>query len=80
MRADPASERPSPLAVTPEQAAEMLSLHRSMIYKLMASGELPSLKVGRARRIRLSDIEDWLEAAVSAPTDLSPTLVRHWSA
>ncbi|MET9853252.1 helix-turn-helix domain-containing protein [Streptomyces sp. NPDC006450] len=42
---------------TVDLAAELLSLGRSTIYELMASGLLPFVKLGRARRIRRSDID-----------------------
>lgn len=38
-------------------AAEQLSLGRSTVYELMASGDLPFVKLGRARRIRRADID-----------------------
>lgn len=37
------------------EVAEMLSLGRSMIYELMNSGRLPSVKIGNARRIKLNE-------------------------
>jgi excisionase family DNA binding protein len=52
------------LLVTPREAARMLSLSRSMIYGILERGELPSLKVGRARRIRITDLEAWMERKV----------------
>ncbi|MEJ8643715.1 helix-turn-helix domain-containing protein [Streptomyces sp. MS1.HAVA.3] len=42
---------------TVEAAAELLSLGRSTVYELMASGDLPFVKLGRARRIRRADID-----------------------
>ena len=38
------------------EAAEILSLGRSMIYQMMTNGKLPSVKIGGARRLRLSDV------------------------
>ncbi|MFG2992783.1 helix-turn-helix domain-containing protein [Streptomyces sp. NPDC048257] len=40
-----------------EAAAELLSLGRSTVYELMATGELPFVKLGRARRIRRADLD-----------------------
>ncbi|MGC8472586.1 MAG: helix-turn-helix domain-containing protein [Acidimicrobiales bacterium] len=34
---------------------------RSTVYVLMASGELPSVKVGRSRRLRIADVEEYVE-------------------
>lgn len=41
----------------------MLGLSRSTIYELMASGEIPSIKVaGRSRRIAAKDLVEYVEA------------------
>lgn len=53
-----------PLLVTPQEASELLRLSRSMIYLMLESGEIPSLKVGRARRIRMIDLVFWIERKV----------------
>ncbi|MEU7551073.1 helix-turn-helix domain-containing protein [Streptomyces sp. NPDC044571] len=42
---------------TVEDAVVLLRLGRSTIYELMGSGHLPFVKVGRARRIRRTDID-----------------------
>jgi excisionase family DNA binding protein len=44
------------LLVTPEEAARRLSLGRTTIYELMASGELQSVSVGRCRRVPVSEL------------------------
>jgi excisionase family DNA binding protein len=40
-----------PLLLTPEQAARRLSVGRTTVYTLMASGELLSVNIGRCRRV-----------------------------
>jgi excisionase family DNA binding protein len=40
-----------PLLLAPEVAAERLQCGRTMIYELMATGQIESVKVGRLRRI-----------------------------
>lgn len=40
--------------------AERLSLSRRTIHRLIAKGELPTLKVGHRRLIRLTDLRHWL--------------------
>ncbi|MET9723576.1 helix-turn-helix domain-containing protein [Streptomyces zaomyceticus] len=42
---------------TVEAAAEYLSFGRSTLYELMAAGDLPYVKVGRSRRIRLAELD-----------------------
>jgi excisionase family DNA binding protein len=49
------------LAVSPAEAAEALSITRAHLYHLMERGELPSVKLGRSRRIRVSDLKALLE-------------------
>jgi excisionase family DNA binding protein len=50
--------------LTVSEAAKRLSLGRTMLYELIAKGELPSLKIGRARRIPASALERWVVGQV----------------
>lgn len=59
-------ETPESGAVRPAGAAELLDVSRNTIYELMASGELPSFKIGRGRRIRVSDISDYMDRQLEA--------------
>lgn len=45
--------------LTPHQAAERLGMSRTHLYKLLDRGEIVSHRVGRDRRIRLSDLIDF---------------------
>jgi excisionase family DNA binding protein len=47
--------------LTINEAASALGLGRSLIYTLVAKGELKSIKIGRARRIPLSAIDEFIE-------------------
>jgi excisionase family DNA binding protein len=47
--------------LTVEQLQELLKVGRTFAYSLMRSGELPSYRVGRLRRVRRQDVERWLE-------------------
>ena len=40
--------------------AERLSLSRRTVHRLIATGELPTLKIGRRRLVRLADLSKWL--------------------
>ena len=51
------------LLLRPEDAAEVLSIGRSAIYELMKRGELPSVKIGRSRRITVAAVEEFLRLA-----------------
>lgn len=49
------------LLLSPAETAVALGVSRSMIYKLMAAGELETVKVGRARRIPVEAVEAYVE-------------------
>src|SRR5690348_8863792 len=48
------------ILLTVLEAAEALGICRSVVYELMASGELPNIKIGRARRIPISMLETFV--------------------
>jgi excisionase family DNA binding protein len=54
--------RQEPLLVTVEEAARLLSVSRSTVFELMDRRSLPSLKIGRSRRIRMADLERFVSA------------------
>lgn len=39
------------LLLTPEQAAQRLGIGRTTLYALLSTGELPSVTIGRCRRV-----------------------------
>ncbi|MFB6820313.1 helix-turn-helix domain-containing protein [Streptomyces virginiae] len=51
----------APVLCTVKDAVALLRLGRSTIYELMASGELPFIKLGRARRIKRVDIDAFVD-------------------
>jgi excisionase family DNA binding protein len=60
----------NPLLLTPEQAFRLIGVGRSHGYKLIASGELPSIKIGRLRRIPRAALERWVAQQSSPEADL----------
>ena len=42
------------------QLAERLGLSRRTIHRVLARGELPSIRIGRRRLVRLSELRRWL--------------------
>ena len=42
------------------QLSERLALSRRTVARILARGELPSLRIGRRRLIRLADLRHWL--------------------
>ena len=49
------------LLLTAEQAAEALAISRSKIYELLAAGDLPSIQIGRCRRIPARALTDFVQ-------------------
>lgn len=49
------------LAYPPAEVAALVGLSRSKVMALLASSEIPSVKVGRARRILHTDVVAWLD-------------------
>jgi len=61
------SQRPrtDPLAkllVTPEEAAELLSIGRSKLYELLAERAVESVRVGTCRRIPVQALKDFVSS------------------
>lgn len=58
----------SKLAYTVEEAAELLSLSRAQIYRLIDIGELSTIKIGRSRRVSADQLSVFvLRAEQSTP-------------
>ena len=43
------------------EVTETLGIGRTKIYELIATGELPTIRVGRAVRISVSTLQKWVE-------------------
>ena len=52
--------------MTVTDVAELLKQSRTIVYQLIMSGEIPSYKLGKSRRIRKSDVESWIANRVVA--------------
>jgi excisionase family DNA binding protein len=57
----PQPERSSYL-MSPEELSEFLGLGRTSTYRLLSSGEIPCIRLGRLLRVRRSDVEDFVES------------------
>ena len=51
--------------LTPEELADYLKCSRTYAYQILARGDIPSLKLGKLRRIRRQDAELYIEKKVS---------------
>lgn len=50
------------LLLTVPEAGRALAISRSKMYDLLNSGNLPSVHIGRSRRVRVSDIEEFVNS------------------
>jgi excisionase family DNA binding protein len=50
------------LLLTLPEAGRALAISRSKMYDLLNSGHLPSVHIGRSRRVRVSDIENFVNS------------------
>jgi len=48
------------LLLTVEEVAHLTSLGRSTVYNLLARGEIPSITIGRSRRIPVEGLRLWI--------------------
>jgi excisionase family DNA binding protein len=46
--------------LTVVEAARVLGISRSKLYELLADGEIPSVRIGRSRRITMSALEEFI--------------------
>lgn len=49
------------LLLTPEEAAEALSIGRSKLYQLLAAGALRSVTIGSSRRVPVEELRAFVE-------------------
>lgn len=49
------------LLLTVDEAASQLSIGRSHLYEYLLSGSLPSIRIGRSRRIATRDLNAFIE-------------------
>ncbi len=49
------------LLIKPMEAAKMLSIGKTTIYELLATGEIPSKRIGRSIRIPAKALEEWID-------------------
>lgn len=55
------------LLLRPSEAATALGIGRSKTYALIASGEIPSLRIGSSVRVPLVALRAWVEQQVGQP-------------
>ena len=48
--------------MSPEELARFLGIGRTYAYRLLSEGEIPSVRLGRLRKVRRTDAEKFVEA------------------
>jgi excisionase family DNA binding protein len=49
------------MLLRPMEAAEAIGIGRSKIYELLASGELPSIRIGGSVRVPVDKLREWID-------------------
>ena len=57
------------LLLKPTEVAEMLRIGRSLVYGMLATGEIPSIRVGRCIRVPKASLEKWINDQEKARGD-----------
>ncbi|WP_326566914.1 helix-turn-helix domain-containing protein [Amycolatopsis rhabdoformis] len=57
---------PARVLLTVEEAAERLGIGRTMTYRLVRTGQLESVQIGRLRRIHVSAVDEYAMTLVTA--------------
>jgi excisionase family DNA binding protein len=55
-----------PLLLTVREAAKALSISERTLWSLTSRGELPAIRIGRAKRYSVDELHRWVEAQKKA--------------
>ncbi len=53
------------MLLRPTEVAEALGLGRSKTYELIANGTIPSITIGKSRRVQVEALRAWIAAQAS---------------
>ena len=59
------------LLLTVSEAAKQLGIGRSLLYELLAEGQVESIHVGRLRRIPIDALADFIDRQLSSRSDVA---------
>ncbi|WP_415402878.1 helix-turn-helix domain-containing protein [Tateyamaria sp. SN3-11] len=62
-----ANPKHTPIAVSPDEAARLAGIGRTTLYAALAKGDLPSIKIGTRRLVRVDAIREWLARNETGP-------------
>ena len=58
--------------------AERLGISRRTVHRIIARGELPTVRIGRRRLIRVSELHRWLDGQETTPSTNVTNLHRQF--
>ena len=59
------AQEPMRLLLRPEEGADALGVSRARFYELMSAGRIKSIKIGRSRRVPISELRSWIAAELA---------------
>lgn len=60
------------LLLTPKEAAKALAISPRKLWAMTASGELPSIRLGRCLRYPVDDLQRWINDQMKGGTNSDP--------
>ena len=66
MAPNPRTEELTEYLMSPEELGKFLGLGRTYTYRLLAEGEIPSVRIGRLRKVRRTDAEKFVKARLES--------------
>lgn len=58
-----------PILLRPAEAATLLAISRSQMYELLASGEIPAVRIRRSVRVSVQALHRWVEQQERAASE-----------
>ena len=56
------------MLLKPSEVTKVLGIGRSLVYELIAQGQIPSVRLGRCIRVPSASLEQWLKANETSKT------------
>jgi excisionase family DNA binding protein len=73
-------ERVEPILLRVDEVARVLGVARSTVYVLIAGGELPVVRFGRATRVPRAAVLAWVEAHTEQTATAEKVVFGPWAA
>jgi excisionase family DNA binding protein len=70
MRTQHDAALPPTILLRVEEAAQMLRVGRSQMYRLLNSGEVDSIRIGKMRRVPVASLNEYVAAQLGADVDV----------